>query len=208
MIAARELRTKVAKMLDAPAEPFDLLDAVRRLELPEVVAEGRFRLPNDAGFDAHGEASPYAMRTWGALFVEVGVDPELGLIRLRRAVGAYSAGRIVNPRTARSQMIGGIIWGWGMATLEQSVQEPRHGRSLAKNLSNVAIPVNADIPSNIQIAFVDEVDPHSSPMGGRGIGELGASGVAAAVANAVYDAVGVRVREIPILPGKIMESLA
>jgi xanthine dehydrogenase YagR molybdenum-binding subunit len=208
MLAARELRSKIGGMLGAPTEPFDLLDAVKSLRLPEVVAEGRFRLPNDAGFDAHGEATPYAMRTWGALFLEVGVDPELGLIRLRRAVGAYSAGRIINPKTARSQMIGGIVWGWGMATLEQSVQDPRHGRWLAKNLSNVAIPANADIPSNIQIAFVDEVDPHTSPMGGRGIGELGATGVAAAVANAVYDAVGVRVREIPILPGRIIEAMA
>ncbi len=76
-------------------------------------------------------------------------------MRLRRAVGSYSAGRIINPATARSQMIGGIVWGWGMATMEQSVQEPRHGRWLAKNLSNMSIPVNADIPSDITIHFVD-----------------------------------------------------
>ena len=91
-----------------------------------------------------------------------------------------------------------------MATMEQSVQEPRHGRWLAKNLSNVSIPVNADIPSDITIHFVDEFDEHVSPIGARGIGELGATGVAAAVANAVYDAVGIRVRELPILPSKLM----
>jgi xanthine dehydrogenase YagR molybdenum-binding subunit len=91
--------------------------------------------------------------------------------------------------------------------MEESVQEPTHGRWLAKNLSNVAIPVNADIPGAIEVDFVDEFDPHASAIGARGIGELAATGVAAAVANAVYDAVGVRVREVPILPWKILEKL-
>ena len=99
--------------------------------------------------------------------------PSSGLLRLRRVVGSYSAGRIINPKTARSQMIGGIIWEWGKATMEESVQEPTHGRWFAKNLSNVAIPVNADIPADIDVSFVDEFDPHASPIGARGIGELG-----------------------------------
>ncbi|MGH2821650.1 MAG: hypothetical protein ACRDLY_01245 [Thermoleophilaceae bacterium] len=103
-------------------------------------------------------------------------------------------------------MIGGIVWGWGMATMEQSVQEPRHGRWLAKNLSNVSIPVNADIPSDITIRFVDEFDEHESLIGARGIGELGATGVAGAVANAVYDAIGVRVRDLPITPDKLVRA--
>jgi xanthine dehydrogenase YagR molybdenum-binding subunit len=204
LLAARDLKAKLAKLTDGRPEEIDVAAAMRGLGLAELAAEGKFALPNDAPFDAHGEATPYAMRTWGGLFLEVGVDPELGLIRLRRAVGSYSAGRIINPKTARSQMIGGIVWGWGMATMEESVQEPRHGRWLAKNLSNVAIPVNADIPSAITIHFVDEFDPHASPIGGRGIGELGATGVAAAVANAVYDAIGVRVRDLPIVPSKII----
>lgn len=103
-------------------------------------------------------------------------------------------------------MIGGIVWGWGMAMMEQSVQEPGHGRWLAKNLSNVSIPVNADIPSDITIHFVDEFDEHVSSIGARGIGELGATGVTAAVANAVYDAIGVRVRDLPITPSKLIAS--
>jgi xanthine dehydrogenase YagR molybdenum-binding subunit len=138
----------------------------------------------------------------------VGVDPELGLLRLRRAVGAYSAGRIINPKTARSQMTGAIIWGWGKATMEESVQDPNTGAWLAKNLSNVAVPVNADIPTDITIHFVDEFDEHASAIGARGIGELAATGVDAAVAAAVHDAVGVRVRELPILPWKILDRLA
>jgi xanthine dehydrogenase YagR molybdenum-binding subunit len=177
---------------------------MRAAGVPEIIGEGRFELPRKADFNADGENTDYAMRTWGATFLEIGVDPDFGIVRLRRVGGTYSAGRIVNPRTARSQMIGGIIWEWGKVILEESVQEPTHGRWLAKNLSNVAIPVNADIPADIDVKFVDEYDEHASNIGARGIGELGATGVAAAVANAVYDAVGVRVRSLPISPWKIL----
>ena len=159
---------------------------------PEAVGEGSFSLPDDAPFNGDGQGTPYAMRTWGAIFLEVGVDPEFGLVRLRRAVAAYSAGRIINPLTARSQITGGIIFGWGKATMEESMQEPIHGRWLAKNLSNTAIPVNADIPADLTVHFVDEYDEHASAIGAKGIGELGATGVDAAVAAAVHDAVGVR----------------
>jgi xanthine dehydrogenase YagR molybdenum-binding subunit len=173
-----------------------------------VIGEGRFAF-EPAPMSMNGAGTPYAMQTWGANFVEVGVDPDLGLIRLRRVVARYSAGRIINPLTAKSQMIGSIIWEWGKATMEASVVEPRYARFLAKNLSNVAVPVNADIPLDaIDVDFVDEFDPHASPIGAKGIGELGATGVAAAVANAVYDAVGLRVREVPILPHHILDGLA
>jgi xanthine dehydrogenase YagR molybdenum-binding subunit len=143
------------------------------------------------------------MRTFGAIFVEVAIDPELGLLRLRRAVGAYSAGRIINPLTARAQMTGGIIWGWGNVAMEQSQYEPALGRWLSKNLAGVAVPVNADIP-DIEVHFVEEVDEHAGPLGAKGIGELGATGVAAAVANAVFDATGKRIRELPITPAKLI----
>ncbi len=202
-LACRELKQKLSA-LGSGNDPQAIL---RAAGLAELSADGHMSLPGDAPFDGDGEATPYAMRTFGVIFVEVGVDPELGLIRLRRAVGAYSAGRIINPKTARSQMIGGIIWGWGKATMEESVQEPVHGLWLAKNLSNVAIPVNADIPADITVHFVDEYDQHASPIGAKGIGELGATGVDAAVAAAVHDAVGVRVRELPILPWKILEAV-
>jgi len=202
LLAARDAKAKLARLTTEN----DLAAAVRSAGRTEVVGNGAFALADGAEISENGSGTPYAMRTWGAVFVEVGVDPDLGIVRLRRAVGSYSAGRIINPRTARSQMVGGIVWGWGMATMEESVQEPRHSRWLAKNLSNVSIPVNADIPSDIAIHFVDEVDKHASPIGARGIGELGATGVAAAVANAVYDAIGVRVRDLPILPSKLIAS--
>jgi xanthine dehydrogenase YagR molybdenum-binding subunit len=199
--AARDVTKQLAELGQGGRDPLDALD---RAGLDELVGEGAFALPGGAGFNEGGAGTPYAMRTWGAIFVEVGVDPDFGLLRLRRAVGVYSAGRIINPVTARAQMTGGIIWGWGKATMEESDQEPVHGRWLAKNLSNVAVPVNADIPADIDVAFVDEYDEAASLIGARGIGELGATGVDAAVAAAVHDATGVRVRDLPILPWKIL----
>jgi xanthine dehydrogenase YagR molybdenum-binding subunit len=179
-------------------------DAMAAAGVDEIVGEGTYELPGGEMFNGDGEGTPYAMRTWGVIFVEVGVDPDFGILRLRRAVGVYSAGRIVNALTARAQMIGAIVWGWGKATMEESDQEPVHGRWLAKNLSNVAVPVNADIPADIDVSFVEEFDEAASLIGARGIGELGATGVDAAVAAAVHDAVGVRVREVPILPWKVL----
>lgn len=207
LAAAKDARAKLAAIVGEQPEALDVTAAVRRTNAV-IVGEGKFSLANDAPFDADGGTTPYAMRSWGAIFVEVGVDPDFGLIRLRRAVGSYSAGRIINPKTARSQMTGAIIWGWGQAAMEGTPVEPTHGRWLAKNLSSVAVPVNADIPADIQIHFVDEFDPYTSPTGARGIGELGATGVSAAVASAVHDAVGVRIRELPITPARILEALA
>jgi xanthine dehydrogenase YagR molybdenum-binding subunit len=165
---------------------------------------GESEIVGVGSFDPAQHGAGYSMRTFGAVFVEVGVDPELGLLRLRRAVGSYSVGRVVNPRTARAQLLGGIVWGWGMAAMEQSAFEPSLGRFLSKNLAGVAIPVNADIPSDITVHFVDEIDEKASPIGGKGVGELGATGVAAAVANAVFHATGKRIRDLPITPEKLV----
>jgi xanthine dehydrogenase YagR molybdenum-binding subunit len=170
-----------------------------------LTADGAFNLPGGAGVDA-GPAD-MATRTFGVVFVEVGVDAALGLVRLRRATGVYSAGRIINERTARSQMIGGIVWGWGMASSEASVLEPQLGRWQHQNLAGIALPVNADIPAAIDIAFIDETDTAAGPLGAKGIGELSATGVAAAVANAVFDAVGIRFRELPITPARFMDAV-
>jgi xanthine dehydrogenase YagR molybdenum-binding subunit len=136
---------------------------------------------------------------------EVAVDPDLGLVRMRRCVAGYSAGRIINPKTARSQMTGGIIWGYGQALLEESAMDPGFGRYLSKNLAGVMVPVNLDIP-DLDVFFVEEDDPRASLLGARGIGELGAVGVAPAIANAVYHATGKRVRDLPIRIERVLGS--
>jgi len=210
--AARNLRGKLGQRAGIPADQVSLAEGrVGGRPLAEImgsdaelVAEGAFGLAGKAEFDAEGGTTPYAIRTFGAVFVEVGVDPELGLLRLRRFVGSYSAGRIINPRTARAQMIGGMIWGWGMAAMEVSVHDQQLGRWLSKNLAGVAIPTNADIPADLTVLFTDEFDAQASPLGAKGIGELGATGVAPAVANAVFDATGKRIRELPILPSRLV----
>ncbi|WP_226583662.1 xanthine dehydrogenase family protein molybdopterin-binding subunit [Acuticoccus sediminis] len=177
-------------------------DLIEEMGLSEIAAEETFALPGGAYVDMGAPGVP--ARSFGALFLEVAVDPDLGLVRLRRACGVYSAGRILNPLTARSQMTGGIIWGWGMATMEASHFDPVRGRWLSKDLAGVPIPVNADIPADLDITFIDEIDTRVGPIGARGIGEMAATGVAAAVGNAIFDAVGVRLRDLPITPDKIL----
>jgi xanthine dehydrogenase YagR molybdenum-binding subunit len=150
-----------------------------------------------------GEDPRWSMHTWGAVFVEMRVDEDFLIPRLTRAVGVYSAGRIINPKTAASQMTGGMVWGTGQALLEESAMDPVLGRYLSKNLAGYLVPVNLDIP-DLHVEFVDEFDAHASPLGARGIGELGATGMAAAIANAVFHATGVRVRRLPIRPESLL----
>lgn len=195
--AARRLRARLAELAGMhEGRPLDdYRAAMQQAGVEEVTADGSWT--PGAPFDAAGGASGVAMRSFGAVFVEVAVDPDLGLVRMRRCVAGYSAGRIINPRTARSQMIGGIIWGYGQAVLEESSVDPALGRFLSKNLAGVLLPVNADI-ADIDVFFVEEHDPHASLTGARGIGELGAVGIAPAIVNAVYHATGKRVRDLPI----------
>jgi xanthine dehydrogenase YagR molybdenum-binding subunit len=215
---ARKVRDRLAELAGWPADEVTCVDGrlhrgpsrVAFSELVgraggEIVTEGAFNLPGGAVADAGPDQM--ATRTFGVVFVEVGVDEALGVVRLRRATGVYSAGRIINERTARSQMIGGIVWAWGMATSERSVLEPHLGRWHSQNLAGVALPVNADIPAEIDVSFVDEVDHNAGPLGAKGIGELSATGVAAAVANAVFDAIGIRFRELPITPARIIAAM-
>jgi xanthine dehydrogenase YagR molybdenum-binding subunit len=212
LAAAQEVRGKLARLANLlPGEATMAEGRIGRRGGPEGVSiadvmgqAGESEILGLGAFDPAQQGAGYSMRTFGAVFVEVAVDPELGLLRLRRVVGSYSVGRIVNPRTARAQLIGGIIWGWGMAAMEQSPFDPALGRFLSKNLAGVAIPVNADIPSDITVHFVDEVDEKVGPIGGKGIGELGATGVAAAVANAVFQATGKRIRDLPITPERLV----
>jgi xanthine dehydrogenase YagR molybdenum-binding subunit len=142
-------------------------------------------------------AGQFSMHAFGSVFVEVACDPDVGTIRVRRAVGAYGIGRVVNPRLARSQCTGGMIGGIGMALMERTVLDQRDGRPVNAHMADYLMPVNLDIPQ-LESHFVAEVDPHVNPLGVKGLGEIALVGMAPAIANAVFHATGKRVRTLPI----------
>lgn len=142
-------------------------------------------------------AKRYSMHAFGAVFAEVAIDPDVGTIRVRRALGAYAAGRIINPLLAASQCTGGMVGGMGMALMERTVLDRRDGRPVNAHMADYLMPVNLDIPQ-LEVHFVDEVDPHVNPLGAKGIGEIALVGMAPAIANAVFHATGKRVRTLPI----------
>ncbi|WP_036138956.1 aldehyde oxidoreductase molybdenum-binding subunit PaoC [Luteibacter sp. 9135] len=151
-------------------------------------------------------AKKYQQSTFGAHFVEVGVDAATGEIRVRRMLAVCAAGRILNPKSARSQVIGAMTMGVGAALMEELVVDKRLGFFVNHDLAGYEVPVHADIPHQ-EVVFLDEADPISSPMKAKGVGELGLCGVAAAIANAVHNATGVRVRDYPVTLDKLLDRL-
>jgi xanthine dehydrogenase YagR molybdenum-binding subunit len=165
-----------------------------------------------AAIEGKGNAAPdpltrgnYAAHAHGAVFAEVKVDPDLGQVRVCRLVGAFAAGRIINPRLTRSQYLGGMIWGVSFALQEHAMIDPRSGRLMNANLAEYLVPVNADVPS-IEAILVEEHDPRVNALGIKGVGEIGITGTAGAVANAIWHATGIRVREAPITLDKLLMS--
>jgi xanthine dehydrogenase YagR molybdenum-binding subunit len=163
---------------------------------PRLVADGK------AG-PSMATALRYTSHTHSACFVEARVDEELGQVRITRVVSAIAAGRILNPQTARSQIIGGVVWGLGMALHEEGMTDHVLGRVMNHNFAEYHIPANADV-RDIDVIFVEERDKLTSPLGVKGLGEIGICGTAAAVANAVWHATGERVRELPITIEKVL----
>jgi xanthine dehydrogenase YagR molybdenum-binding subunit len=149
------------------------------------------------------EKKQFSMHSFGAVFVEVRIDPELGVVRVPRVVARYDIGRLLNAKTGHSQLLGGVVMGVGLALLEESVLDERTGRIVNANLAEYHVPTNADI-GLIDVGVVAGDDPHINPLGARGIGEIGITGVAGAIANAVYHASGVRIRELPITLDKLL----
>ncbi len=179
---------------EARGESFAVIMA--RAGVAEIAGEGK------------GAADPaaqqqYAMHAHGAVFAEVKVDPDLGMVRTTRLVGAFAAGRIINPRLAQSQYFGGMIWGISFALHEEALLDRRTGRVLNADLSEYLIPTNADAPA-MQAIMVDERDPHVNALGVKGVGEIGITGTAGAIASAVWHATGVRARKFPIRPEMLM----
>jgi xanthine dehydrogenase YagR molybdenum-binding subunit len=144
----------------------------------------------------------HARNTHSAVFAEVKVDEQLGVIRVTRIVNAVAAGRILNTKTARNQIVGGVVWGIGMALHEETLVDQKFGRIVNANIAEYHVPVNADV-HDIEVIFVDEPDDIINPLGIKGVGEIGIVGTAAAIANAIYHATGKRVRDLPITLDKL-----
>jgi xanthine dehydrogenase YagR molybdenum-binding subunit len=171
-----------------------IIDAMRHGAVDRIEQEKSTRFPDD-GSHAHN--------THSAVFAEVRVDEQLGVIRVTRVVSAVAAGRILNTKTATSQIIGGVVWGIGMALHEETLVDHNFGRIMNPNIAEYHVPVNADV-HDIKVIFVDEPDNKINPLGVKGVGEIGIVGVAAAIANAIYHATGKRVRDLPITLDKLM----
>lgn len=166
---------------------------------------------NTPPFEATAKVEPnptlkkhFSPHSFGAVFAEVACDPALGIVRVRRVVAVYDVGRLINQKTAKSQFIGGIVWGISLALYETTHVDRQTGRILNANLAEYHVPVNADI-GEIHVSALDVPDTHVNMLGARGIGEIGITGIGAAVANAVFHATGKRVRDLPITPDKLLE---
>jgi xanthine dehydrogenase YagR molybdenum-binding subunit len=206
--ACQRLREKLAQLanMDAASARFAdgrIASGENAIKLTDLVG---------AGIEADGEIRPgntakdFSQQSYGAHFAEVGVDEDTGEVRLRRMLGVFTAGRVLNAKTARSQAIGGMVFGVGAALHEDLVLDPRFGCFVNHDLAEYHVPVHADIPA-IDAVFLPELDDKSNPLKSKGIGELGICGAGAAVANAIHNACGVRIRDYPITLDKILSGL-
>jgi xanthine dehydrogenase YagR molybdenum-binding subunit len=207
--ACVKLREAIAQKLGFNSAEAEFADGEvragnRSVPLARAGADGS--ITAEDGIEYGDLAKKYQQSTFGAHFVEVGVDAATAEIRVRRMLAVCAAGRILNPKTARSQVIGAMTMGVGAALMEELVVDKRGGFFVNHDLAGYEVPVHADIPHQ-EMFFLDETDPMSSPMKAKGVAELGICGVAAAVANAVYNATGVRVRDYPITLDKLLEQM-
>ncbi|MCP1501230.1 xanthine dehydrogenase YagR molybdenum-binding subunit [Pseudomonas migulae] len=207
--ACVKLREAVAQRLGVSADEAVFVDGAVRVgskvvPLGEAAQSGEIVAEDTIEFAELSKK--YQQSTFGAHFVEVGVDVATGETRVRRMLAVCAAGRILNPTSARSQVIGAMTMGVGAALMEELVVDKRRGFFVNHDLAGYEVPVHADIPHQ-EVIFLDETDPMSSPMKAKGVGELGLCGVSAAIANAIYNATGARVREYPITLDKILEKL-
>jgi xanthine dehydrogenase YagR molybdenum-binding subunit len=221
-----ELKQKIAALASKEGSPFHTVN--RHSVAPEdlVFSEGQVSLVKDPSikitytdlFKLNGvteveltkeskgggpNAQKYSMYSFSVHFVKLQVHPATGRIQLTRVVSCADAGTIVNYKTAESQLSGGAVGGIGMALMEELVIDNRFGRAINNNLADYHVPVHADIP-NIEVLFVNKKDPYTNPMGSKGLGEIALVGMAPAIANAVFNATGKRIRELPITPDKLI----
>lgn len=160
-------------------------------------------MPTETPAEANADGKQYAFHSFGAQFVEVWVDEDLGTVRVQRVTSVHDVGRVMNEKTARSQVIGGVIYALGQALMEETRFDTRWGNPATRSFADYHVPVQLDVP-DIDVHFLNQPDPHISPLGARGVGEISGIGVAAAIANAVFNATGVRVRSLPITLDKLL----
>jgi len=180
-------------------------DSGAEISLVDAMRAGKVDRIEKEGTAAPNEKSKYAHFTHSAIFAEVKIDEQLGVIRVTRVVNAVAAGRILNPKLAASQILGAVVGGIGMALHEETLTDNRFGRFMTHNLADYHVPANADVEA-IDVIFVDEKDDEINPLGVKGVGEIGIVGTAAAIANAIYHATGKRVRDLPITPDKLLRD--
>jgi xanthine dehydrogenase YagR molybdenum-binding subunit len=164
---------------------------------------GRSSIEATESAEAGEEKTKYAFHSFGAQFCEVRVNQWTNEVRVSRITSVMDVGQVVNEKTARSQIIGGVTFGIGMALLEKSQLEEKTGRYANANFAEYLVATNADVPL-VDVHFIDKPDTIFNPLGVRGLGEIGITGIAAAIANAVYNATGKRVRDLPITPEKLL----
>ena len=197
-------RIKDNNLKAAEGKLFDSQNPDRGISYAEILAQaGEKSIEAEATSAPGDEKQKYSMHSFSATFVEVRVDELLGDVNVTRVVSAVDVGQIINPKTAKSQTIGGVVGGIGMALQEHTYLDSRYGNYVNANLAEYHVPVNADIPE-IEAIFCGEPDYHANPLGARGIGEIAIVGTAAAIANAIYHATGKRVRDLPITPDKVL----
>nr|WP_321983708.1 xanthine dehydrogenase family protein molybdopterin-binding subunit [uncultured Lichenicoccus sp.] len=207
--ACAQLRIAVARRAGFDPEKVQFADG-------QIIQEGRAvslaALAGAQGIEATGGIKPgsllkrYAQASFGAHFAEVGVDADTGEVRVRRMLGVFGIGRVLNARTARSQAIGGMVFGIGAALMEEAVPDQRHGDFINHDLAEYHVPVHADVPA-VEAYFLEELDPVANPLKAKGVGELGICGAGAAVANAIHNACGVRLRDYPMTLDKVLAGL-
>jgi xanthine dehydrogenase YagR molybdenum-binding subunit len=218
--AAEEIRQELARLVKAmpgsPLSDVDMADVIlvdgtiagngaqsRAISIADAMRHGKLERIEKQKLNHFAEDKSHARNTHSAVFAEVKVDEQLGVIRVTRVVSAVAAGRILNTKTGRSQIMGGVVWGIGMALHEETVMDHRFGRIMNPNIAEYHIPVNADI-HDIDVIFVEERDDRINRLGVKGLGEIGIVGVPAAIANAVYHATGKRIRRFPITLDKLL----
>jgi xanthine dehydrogenase YagR molybdenum-binding subunit len=218
--AAEEIRHDLACLAKAipgsPLSDVDVADVIlvdgtiagnggqsRAVSIADAMRHGKLERIEKQRLNHSAEDKSHARNTHSAVFTEVKVDEQLGVIRVTRVVSAVAAGRILNTKTGRSQIMGGVVWGIGMALHEETVMDHRFGRIMNPNIAEYHIPVNADI-HDIEVIFVEERDDRINRLGVKGLGEIGLVGVPAAIANAVYHATGKRIRRFPITLDKLI----